>query len=219
MALNHYFGHVDNIDEQNLIDSLQEESIQISGIQTIYCPRTDVVDDPILMETTVAKFEQSNSIEMSIENVEEFGSSTMFGAFGFTMEDQVDLSVSKKRFAEEFENRFNKIPIEGDMIYLPFIKQWLEITKVSSGFPGKKYQAGKDYIWYIKTKVFEFNHEDIDTGYSDVDELSDLSRELHDSVLDSFEDGYGYENQDEQNSIVSELIDFSDVGPKGGIRL
>jgi hypothetical protein len=60
-------------------------------------------------------------------------------------------------------------PNEGDLIWAPFSSSLYEITFVEHEKPF--YQLGKGYVWELKCELFQYSHEDMNTGLIDVDEV------------------------------------------------
>jgi hypothetical protein len=60
-------------------------------------------------------------------------------------------------------------PNEGDLIWTPFSSDLYQITFVEHEKPF--YQLGKGYVWEIKCELFQYSHEDLNTGIADVDEI------------------------------------------------
>lgn len=62
-------------------------------------------------------------------------------------------------------------PNEGDLIWAPFSSDLYQITLVEHEKPF--YQLGKGYVWEMKCELFQYSHEDLDTGIADVDEIEE----------------------------------------------
>jgi len=62
-------------------------------------------------------------------------------------------------------------PNEGDLIWAPFSSDLYQITFVEHEKPF--YQLGKGYVWEMKCELFQYSHEDLNTGIADVDEIED----------------------------------------------
>jgi len=171
MSKNSFFKH--NKSEQSLIDDLTIETIKIHGEEMVYIPRTYVEIDDLFGEDILSSFNEGNIIEMYIDKVDGFGGEGDFVArFGLEIRDTVDLVVSKTRFAEVMSHDPEITrPREGDLIYFPLSKGLFEIKFVEHENPF--YQLGSLYTYKLSCQLFKYSHEDINTGFSEVDDLED----------------------------------------------
>lgn len=169
MAKNNYFRDVNT--EQDLLHDLTIETIKIHGRDMIYIPRTLVNEDQLFGEDTISKFENGVEIEMYIQSVDGFGGDGDFiSKFGLEIRDSVDLVVAKRRFEESFAHEAEITrPREGDLIYFPMSKALFEIKFVEHENPF--YQLGKLYTYKLSCELFTYSHEDMDTGFSEIDEV------------------------------------------------
>jgi hypothetical protein len=62
-------------------------------------------------------------------------------------------------------------PNEGDLIWAPWASNLFEITFVEHEKPF--YQLGKGYVWEMKCELFQYSHEDLNTGIDAVDDIED----------------------------------------------
>ena len=62
-------------------------------------------------------------------------------------------------------------PNEGDLIWAPWASNLFEITFVEHEKPF--YQLGKGYVWEMKCELFQYSHEDLNTGIDAVDDVED----------------------------------------------
>jgi len=169
MAKNSYFRDVNS--EQDLLHDLTIETIKIHGRDMVYIPRTFVKEDTLFGEDTISKFEGGVEIEMYIQSIDGFGGDGDFiTKFGLEIRDTVELVVSKRRFEESFahDSEITR-PREGDLIYFPLSKGLFEVKFVEHENPF--YQIGKLYTYKLSCELFKYSHEDLDTGFSEVDQL------------------------------------------------
>ena len=59
MAVNPYFNHIEQTNEQGLFDSLVIEDIQMSGFDFSYIHRSEYEVDDIFIEAKASKFKDS----------------------------------------------------------------------------------------------------------------------------------------------------------------
>jgi len=169
MPVSTYFQQSDYIAEQELIDDLVEESIKIHGIDVSYLPRTLVATDQLYAEDVASKFTKAHSIEMYVESIDGFGGEgDIIGQFGVEIRDQLILSVSQRRWTDlDINDRVR--PFEGDLIYFPLNDKLFEIRFVEH--EKVFYQLGNLPLYTLTCELFEYSHEDIDTGVPQIDDI------------------------------------------------
>jgi len=164
MALNQYFNNYQYANTQNLVNDLVVESIKAKGVDVNYIPREIVNFDEILGEGETYTFSNNYIIEMYMENVESWGGQEdIFSKFGLQIQDEATFVVSKSRFIEELTGIRN-MPHEGDLLYLPFSQSFLQIKKME--YDSSFWPQGQNYVWQLKTELFSFSGEEMDTGNS-----------------------------------------------------
>ncbi len=176
MAKNSYFRDVNT--ENDLLHDLTIETIKIHGRDMVYIPRTLVNEDQLFGEDTISKFENGVEIEMYIQSVDGFGGDGDFiSKFGLEIRDTVELVVSKRRFEESFSHDSEITrPREGDLVYFPLTKGVFEIKFVEHENPF--YQLGKLYTYKLSCELFNYSHQDMDTGFSEIDEVENNENTL-----------------------------------------
>ncbi len=177
MATNLYFNNFPkNItSEQLLVEDLVIESLKIHGMDVYYMPRTsrDTVDY-IFGEDTLKQYVSAYPLEMYLEDVTGMeGEQDFISKFGLEIRDEIRLLVSRRRFAASIpQNR----PKEGDLIYVPLVQNFFEITFVEhENESAMFYTLGRGrganvYVYALKLKQFVFSNEIIETGIPDIDE-------------------------------------------------
>ena len=167
MARNPHFKEYSG--EQDIIEDLTIETIKAMGKDMVYIPRTLVNEDKLFGEDLISKFDDGYQLEMYIQSVDGFeGEGDILSKFGLEIRDRVELLVSRKRF-EQTVGDYESVtrPKEGDLIYFPLSKTLFEINFVEHENPF--YQLGKLYTYKLSCEVFTYSHEEIDTGYTDID--------------------------------------------------
>lgn len=163
MPTNHFFNLGTGIgtqSEQNIAQMLTTEAIQIGGADFVYLPRTIVNLDELFKEDYISKFEKNYTIEMYIENYDNFlGQGEMIGKFGFQLEDQLRLVVSRERF---FELVGYQLPTEGDLLYFPVSKHLFEIKYVDDKKP--LFPLGARSFFTLVCDTYKYSHETFNTG-------------------------------------------------------
>ena len=180
MPTNVYFNNfpTDQItSEQLLVEDLVIEAMQIHGLDVYYLPRTsrDSVD-MLYGEDTLKQYVTAYPIEMYLENVTGMdGEGDFISKFGLEIRDELTLLVSRRRFkyATGASNLFR--PREGDLVYIPLIQNFFEISFVESDDDQAMFytlgrgRGGNVYVYALKMKQFVFSEEVIDTGNDEID--------------------------------------------------
>jgi hypothetical protein len=174
MAVNHYFqsgvpGQFSAT--QELYQRLINQSIQVTGFDVYYIPRTYVNVDSIFTEDTISTFDNAIMIEMNMKDVTGFeGSGAFMSKFGLDIQDQCTFVVSRERWEQEIGRTgltHLPRPVEGDAIYFPMSKTLFEIKRVDA--LDVFYQLGKLFTYDLKCEVFQYSQEKFSTGISDLD--------------------------------------------------
>ena len=238
---NLYFNNYAYTGEQNLIENLIIESIKIYGIEVFYLPRTLVKEDHLFGEDVLSKFEQAYPVEMYIKSVDGFqGDGDFLSKFGLEIRDEMVLTVARRRFGEEVslgdttpvdETDGVGRPAEGDLIYFPLNGKIFEVKFVEH--EAIFYQMGSLQTYDLTLELWEYSHEELNTGVADIDAIEDTYSGVKENLelLDEsgnrlvFETGdgivqeeYKIETTDPQannefyQSNIS-FIDFSEINP------
>ena len=159
-----------------LVEDLVIEAMQIHGMDVYYLPQTsrDQVD-MLYGEDTLKEFRTAYGIEMYLENVTGMdGEGDFISKFGLEIRDEVTLLMSRRRFASLGTSL--KRPREGDLIYLPLLKNFFEITFVEHENDQAMFytlgrgRGGNVYVYALKLKQFVFSEEIISTGVDEIDD-------------------------------------------------
>ena len=177
MPSNLYFNNFPkNItSEQLLVEDLVIESLKIHGMEVFYLPRSsrDTVDY-MFGEDTLKEYVNAYSIEMYLENVTGMeGEGDFISKFGLEIRDEIQLLVSRRRFAASVPQIR---PNEGDLIYIPLVQNFFEITFVEHENDQAMFytlgrgRGGNVYVYGLKLKQFVFSNEIIETGVPEIDD-------------------------------------------------
>jgi hypothetical protein len=156
------------------------EAMQIYGMDVYYLPRTVRAGneiDYLYGEDTLKEYRTAYPIEMYLENVSGMdGEQDFISKFGLEIRDEIQLLVSRRRF-KYTTGQSNLIrPREGDLVYLPLMQNFFEITFVESENDQAMFytlgrgRGGNVYVYALKLKQFVFSNEIIATGVDEVDE-------------------------------------------------
>jgi len=165
MATNKYFINYNSRYEQTLLEDLVVESIKIHGFDIYYLPRELNFQPNIFGDDPISSFRQHFIIEMHLQTVDSFeGDGDYISKFGLEIRDSATFVVSKKRF-QNVTDKFR--PLEGDLLYFPLTKKFLEIKFVEHENPF--YQLGKNYVYTLKTELFQYSEESVNTNLDEID--------------------------------------------------
>jgi hypothetical protein len=178
MATNNYFNNYPTsqiTSEQLLVEDLVIEAMQIYGMDVYYLPRStrDQVDY-LFGEDTLKQYVNAYPIEMYLENVMGMeGEQDFISKFGLEIRDEVRMLVSRRRFAATI----NQIrPNEGDLVYIPLVKNFFEITFVEHENDQAMFytlgrgRGGNVYVYGLKMKQYVFSNEVVQVGIPEIDE-------------------------------------------------
>jgi hypothetical protein len=181
MATNFYFNNFpsDQItSEQLLVEDLVIEAMQIHGMDVFYLPRTsrDQVD-MLYGEDTLKTYTTAYPLEMYLENVTGMdGEGDFISKFGLEIRDELTLLVSRRRFKYSTGASNLHRPREGDLVYVPLVQNFFEITFVEHENDQAMFytlgrgRGGNVYVYALKLKQFVFSEEIIQTGIEQIDE-------------------------------------------------
>jgi hypothetical protein len=206
MTVNQYFQHYTAQNEQDLINDLVVESIQASGLDVAYIPRTQTDIDYLYNEDPTAVYNSHKKIEMYPVFVEGFDGDELLLDTGLTLKKTATFVVAKTHFSEEFPSFVR--PREGDLIFMPITNAFLEIKFVDLESPF--FEKGKQYVYELKTETFEFGYEEMSTGDAEIDSII--------GEIDSFDQSTQAEptgDNDELDADTQDDISFDPANPFG----
>jgi hypothetical protein len=178
MALNPYFIQ-GNYSEQRLLQDLINEQLKMYGVNIGYLPRGYAINDGILRENILARFNDNYYMEAYIASYGGFGGGgDLLTKFGVQANDDLSLIISKEKY-EDFITPFLEAeladdnlkitnrPKEGDLIYFPLTDTLYEIKFVEHEV--EFYQLNNLYVYELRCEPFVFEDEVIDTGVFEID--------------------------------------------------
>ena len=165
MPTSSYFRTFDAKNDQELLHSLVTESIQVTGYDVNYIPRTLVNEDTILGEDSISEYKDAYSVEMYIKSVDGFeGEGDLVSKFGLEVRDQIIFSMSRRAW-EGLD--IGVRPKEGDLIYFGLTSKLFQILFVEHETPF--YQAGALPTFDLTCELFTYSDEAMDTGVDEID--------------------------------------------------
>jgi hypothetical protein len=176
MPTNFYFNNFPSsqiTSEQLLVEDLVIEAMQIYGMDVYYLPRSTRSEvDYLYGEDQLKQYVQAFPIEMYLENVTGMdGEGDFVSKFGLEIRDELTLLVSRRRFSFTTSS---KRPFEGDLIYIPLVRNFYEITFVEHENDQAMFytlgrgRGGNVYVYALKLKQFLFSNEIIHTNVQEV---------------------------------------------------
>jgi hypothetical protein len=229
MSTNFYFNnfpskHVTN--EQLLVEDLVIEALKIYGMDVYYLPRTsrDSVDY-LYGEDTLKQYLKAYSIEMYLENVTGMdGEGDFISKFGLEIRDEISLLVSRRRFKYTTQTADLTRPREGDLIYIPLVETFFEITFVENENDQAMFytlgrgRGGNVYLYSLKLKQFVFSNEIVETGLEEIDsQIRDhyaKTRIYIENATDNFiEDDFVYQGSSLETATSKAKIYYYNKGP------
>jgi hypothetical protein len=191
MPTNHFFNfYPDQVtSEQLLIEDLVIESLKIHSMDVYYLPREsrDQIDR-LMGEDQLRNFGAAYRIEMYMENVSGMeGEGDLISKFGLEIRDEMTLLVSRRRFLFTIPSLAR--PREGDIIYVPLLANFFEITFVEHEnnqamfYTLGRGRGGNIYVFSLRLKQYVFSNEQIQVGIDEVDEQIVENYQLTNLVL------------------------------------
>jgi hypothetical protein len=174
------------------------EALGIYGMDVYYMPRTSRDPngiDKLYGEDTLKQYVSAHPIEVYLENITGMdGEGDFISKFGLEIRDEITVLVSRRRFKYSVgstnfnrprigdivatENQAPTRPREGDLVYLPLLKSFFEITLVEHEDDQAMFytlgrgRGGNVYVYAIKMKKYVFSEEIINTGKQEIDDLA-----------------------------------------------
>lgn len=234
-----HFRNFDSLAEQSLVEDLVTEAIAIHGVDVFYIRRTVLNRDNVIVDDKLSTFDRAFPIAVYIKSVDGFGGDgTFLSKFGLEVRDQITFTLAKREFKLEIMDKdvtFTR-PREGDLLYIPFMGKMFEIKYAD--YKPTMYQLGTLPAYDLTCESFEYNNEEYDTGYDEIDQIfAKWSRTLGNSpfqlvgpdgtpILDNDGNPIGTfggdpdtgDNQAQNSNIQSEglkFLDFSEKDPFG----
>jgi len=183
LSTNFYFHNFPSeqiTNEQLLVEDLVIEALQFNGMDVYYLPRT-VKDgneiDYLYGEDTLKEYKRAYPIEMYLENVTGMdGEGDFISKFGLEIRDEISLLVARRRFKFTTGGSGLNRPREGDIVFVPLVRDFFEITFVENENDQAMFytlgrgRGGNVYVYSLKMKKYVFSNEVVETGIASIDE-------------------------------------------------
>lgn len=167
-----FFNNFNNYGEQDLIESLINESLSIYGHTVYYLPRTLIKKDEIYGEDYLSLYDSAYEFDVYIKSYDSYeGDGTFLSKFNLEIRDSITFTIARRAFQSEISTQLPEIqrPREGDLIYSTMMKRIFVIKYVNQ--TAIFYQMGSLQIWDVACDVWEYSNERFNTGVAEIDSI------------------------------------------------
>jgi hypothetical protein len=176
MATSQYFNNYGSLAEQRVIEDLIVESIKIMGFDAYYLPNNnDQARDLLYGEDPVKKFDSAFMIEMYLSQSNDYlGDHEFFTKFGLEIKDNVNVIFSRRSFEQRLPTNAYNRPVEGDLIYVPFLNGTGELFEIKFVDQTKDFfMLGRKapYFYELELEKFKYSQEIIRSGINEIDQV------------------------------------------------
>jgi len=172
-----YFNNYNSkYQEQRLVENLIVESIKIMGFDAFYVPNSnDSARDLLFGEDPLKTFTIHYPMEMYLSSSQDYmGEQEFFSKFGLEIRNQVKVIVSKRTFSERIPLNTHSRPLEGDLIFVPFLNGTGELYEIKFVDQNKDFATlGRSvpYFYELSLEKFKYSNEMINTGHEMIDSI------------------------------------------------
>jgi hypothetical protein len=205
--------------EQLLVEDLVIEALQWSGMDVYYMPMSNQEERDFLFgDDTLKTYDRAYPIEMYLENVTGMdGEGDFISKFGLEIRDEMSFLVSRRRFKSVTLDSNLIRPREGDLIYIPLVQNFFEITFVEHENDQAMFytlgrgRGGNVYVYALKLKQFVFSNEKVQTGIYEIDgQIRDHYARTKITLVNGggkyLQDEIVYQGTDLSNAIAQALV-------------
>lgn len=173
-----YFTNYQTAIESSLIEDLYNEAIKIQGFSGYYLSNdNEKARDLIYGDDPLKVFKKYYILDMYLVNTMDYGDEQdFFSKFGLEVRNNIKIQFTAREFANKLANKYPR-PREGDLIFIPFMKDTGELFEIKFVNTSKDlYTLGrpKPYYYEISLEPFKYNDENIQTGIDDIDIIDDI---------------------------------------------
>ena len=134
------------------------------GIDIKFFPKTLNDLDKLFGEDPTSSLDSVYDLTVYFDNVDSFNlGNEAFGLGGFTSTYTWSLYIEQQRFTNETE--INE-PLIGDIVFIPTINKWFEITYVNPR--SEFFTHGKLYVYKMEIKEWQYSGEDINVSDDEI---------------------------------------------------
>lgn len=170
---NHYTTAV----EIDLYTDLFNEIIYLHGFPAYYIPNTnDASRDLLFGDDPLKKFTNAYKLDVYLVNSTDYGDQNdFFSKFGLEVRNEVKLQFTIREFSKKV--KVYDRPNEGDLIYIPFLKnkgELFEIKFVNTSKDLSMLARSTPYYYELSLEPFKYNDDAMETGIAHIDAIEDL---------------------------------------------
>jgi len=146
------------------------------GSDAYYLPNNNSqARDLLFGEDPLKTFTSAFPIEIYLSsNLDYLGEKEFFSKFGLQIKNDVTVVVSRRTFNERTP-AFLPRPLEGDLIYIPFLNGTGELYEIKFTNQNKDFfMLGRQvpYFYELTLEKFKYSNEVIETGVPDIDSVT-----------------------------------------------
>jgi hypothetical protein len=161
--------------EINLVEDLYNEAIGIQGFSGYYIPNTNVAArDLIYGDDPLKHFDDAYKLDTYLVNTMDYGDEQdFFSKFGLEVRNQIKIQFTFREFMKQTKKQFDR-PREGDLIFIPFMKDTGELFEIKFVNTSKDlYTLGRirPFYYELSLEPFKYNDESLDTGIDAIDQI------------------------------------------------
>lgn len=176
MTTSNYFNNFNSRPEQLLYEDLIGEVVKIYGIDSYYIPRgSDSTIDLLFGDDPVKKFGAAYPMEVYINNVDGFDGGELFSKFGLEVRKEVSFILPHRAYKKVIPIVDYPRPREGDLLWLKNFNSLFEIKFVEEEHFFFTFGKNNFYGFKLSCEFFRYNNESMETGWTDVDNMSNLN--------------------------------------------
>jgi len=170
-----YFNNYNaRYNEQRIVEDLIVESIKIMGFDAFYIPNSnEAARDLLFGEDPLKTFTSHFPMEMYLSTSNDYmGEQEFFSKFGLEIRNQVKVIVSKRTFSERIPQNTHTRPLEGDLVFVPFLNGTGELYEIKFVDQNKDFATlGRSvpYFYELSLEKFKYSNEMINTGHEMID--------------------------------------------------
>ena len=173
-----YFQNYQTAVEFDLVEDLYNEAIFMQGFSGFYIPNTNEESrDLIYGDDPLKKFTVAYKLDTYLVNTMDYGDEQdFFSKFGLEVRNQIKIQFTVKEFTKQTKKEYTR-PREGDLIYIPFMKDTGELFEIKFVNTSKDlYTLGRvrPFYYELSLEPFKYNDESIDTGIAQIDAIEVL---------------------------------------------
>ena len=189
-----YFEQYNSTVETSLLDDIYNEVIYLNGFSAYYIPivnenKRDLIygDDPL------KAFDQAYKMDTYLINSTDYGDQQdFFSKFGLEVKNSVKVQIANREFLTCTPEEYVR-PREGDLFYIPFLKNSGELFEIAFVNASKDLHAlvrATPYSFELSLEPFKYNDESLNTGIPQIDIVEHLNSYLTTLTLQSGSGNY-----------------------------